>query len=884
MMTLRKFFLLYLLLFIGIMASPLFADDPPISVLDGTTYTIPDATTIYNPSTTGTAILVSRGKAEGEALTINSEGRGIRVYLYQNYLPPVTDGIVDLGKTIINTKGVAVEADSYNYAYNAEVHLGNGSVINSTAAAVLAHRNGLVKIGDGATITGATFGSSSAVVMASASGRVEIGDNAVIVQTGDNGANNIAVLANNAPSSSYANPGYIKIGDESTIYSNGAGQGSSAVVAGYASPVSPFQVLYSGNIEIGRSADISTVGAQSYAVYSRHVDSSITIGEFSRIATSGNSSSAVRAGISTSSANTGGGIITLGDNVGIITTGNSSHGIDSAYAGSLISVGQGAEITTSGSGSHAVYAYYGGEISMNGAKIRVDSSRNSLAVTAQGQNTSSIASVTGSGIYDISGDIAARNYSNIDFIFDDGSRFTGHTELGSRGSILNLEISGSNSIWNVTGNSSLSKLTLNNSTVDFTTSALGTTVTAGSLNAGSAGGNFVIKTDITAGIGDKLIVSGTSAGSHSIEVSDAGSAPAAGTETLTIVETADGIADFSLAYGYAYFGAWEYGLRKVTGTAGDWELYGTGRAAPVASAAVNTFSAAYLMAYAETQTLIRRLGDLRDAPYLSGVWFRLHGGKFESNSGSFVKSFDMDYWGVQLGYDRKIDVKAEGDLYAGIMFGWSRGDLDYLSDGSGKVDSRTLGAYGTYIMPNGFFVDLVLKYQWMDNDFQTLDSSSGPVFGDDITTGGFGASLEIGRRLRLGGDRAGKTGWYAEPQAQISWQRQDGGYFLTTNGLHIGVDSFTSLLGRLGVLVGCETERANFYAKISRVKEFDGDVDIYANGIRTGESFGEDWWVYGIGFTSRVNERNSMYLDIERTSGGAFTQAWAVTAGWRIIF
>lgn len=57
MMTLRKFFLLYLLLFIGIMASPLFADDPPISVLDGTTYTIPDATTIYNPSTTGTAYL-----------------------------------------------------------------------------------------------------------------------------------------------------------------------------------------------------------------------------------------------------------------------------------------------------------------------------------------------------------------------------------------------------------------------------------------------------------------------------------------------------------------------------------------------------------------------------------------------------------------------------------------------------------------------------------------------------------------------------------------------------------------------------------------------------------------------------------------------------------
>lgn len=294
-MILRKKFLLYLLLFSGIMmASPLFAADPPILVVDGTTYTITDAAAIYNPSTlgVGAAILVSQGKAEGETLTISSDSKGIRVYLYYGGLNPAADGIVDLGRTVINAKGTAVETDSYNYYYNAEVHLGNDSVINSTATAVLANRNGLVTIGDGATITGATFGASSAAVTASSSGRIEIGDNAVIIQTANDTANNIAVLAYNALPSSYANPGYIKIGDESTIYTNGTGQGSSAVVAGYASPASPFQVLYGGNIEIGRSSDISAVGTQSYAVFSRHTDSRITIGEFSRIATSGNSSPA----------------------------------------------------------------------------------------------------------------------------------------------------------------------------------------------------------------------------------------------------------------------------------------------------------------------------------------------------------------------------------------------------------------------------------------------------------------------------------------------------------------------------------------------------------------------------------------------------------------
>lgn len=45
------------------------------------------------------------------------------------------------------------------------------------------------------------------------------------------------------------------------------------------------------------------------------------------------------------------------------------------------------------------------------------------------------------------------------------------------------------------------------------------------------------------------------------------------------------------------------------------------------------------------------------------------------------------------------------------------------------------------------------------------------------------------------------------------------------------------------------------------------------------ESFGDDWWVYGIGYTSRLNERNSLYLDVERASGGSFTQPWRVCAG-----
>ena len=294
----------------------------------------------------------------------------------------------------------------------------------------------------------------------------------------------------------------------------------------------------------------------------------------------------------------------------------------------------------------------------------------------------------------------------------------------------------------------------------------------------------------------------------------------------------------------------------------------------------------YLLAYAETQTLMQRLGDLRDTDYDDGYWFRFHGGRMESNSRSFVRDFDMKYGGAQVGYDRKIKNSWKGDTYVGGYFGYSKGNLDYSildggTGGSGSVDSRTLGLYGTYIADDGFYVDAVLKYMWMKNDFDVLDSDGGHVTGDGLSTGGVGLSLELGKRFRFTKNEKGEN-WYIEPQAQLSYTHQNGGYFNASNGLRIGVDSFDSLLGRLGMLAGYETAKTNVYVKVSYVKEFDGDVNIIANNVSIPESFGDSWWEYGLGFTTKLNDRNSIYMSLERSSGGKFTEPWKVYAGWRI--
>ena len=178
---------------------------------------------------------------------------------------------------------------------------------------------------------------------------------------------------------------------------------------------------------------------------------------------------------------------------------------------------------------------------------------------------------------------------------------------------------------------------------------------------------------------------------------------------------------------------------------------------------------------------------------------------------------------------------------------------------------------------------MVLKYGWMKNDYKVLDSSNVTIKGDDMNTSGLSASMEIGQRLHL--DQKTKEGWYVEPQAQLTVGHQSGGSFTASNGLNINVDSYNSVLGRVGMQAGYEVKSGknpiNVYAKASYVHEFDGDVGIRFNGVGVNQSFGDSWITYGVGATAQIGKKHNLYVDIERASGGKFNQPWAVNAGYR---
>ena len=465
----------------------------------------------------------------------------------------------------------------------------------------------------------------------------------------------------------------------------------------------------------------------------------------------------------------------------------------------------------------------------------------------------------------------------------DRSNWQGHI-IGSKYGVGLQVFEDSN--WQMTGDSLVDALYFDrNSTISFVpepnkrSNSFSTLTVLQNLDGGN-GSQFNLRTDIAANQGDLLDVRGHVDGQYLVGINNQGSAWVNPANELTIVKTGSSDEDAFSLVNAVEVGGFEYGLKQV-GT--DWNLYSTGRASSSASASLNGFAGSYLLNYAETQTLTQRLGDLRQGENQNGVWAKVYGGKFNSSADSFLSGFDMTYSGIQVGGDHQIALKeGNGDLYVGGMFGYGKGNLDY-GVGSGSIDSKTLGAYGTYVAPTGFYADMVLKYGWMKNDYKVLDSSNVTIKGDDMNTSGLSASMEIGQRLHL--DQKTKEGWYVEPQAQLTVGHQSGGSFTASNGLNINVDSYNSVLGRVGMQAGYEVKSGknpiNVYAKASYVHEFDGDVGIRFNGVGVNQSFGDSWITYGVGATAQIGKKHNLYVDIERASGGKFNQPWAVNAGYR---
>jgi len=599
----------------------------------------------------------------------------------------------------------------------------------------------------------------------------------------------------------------------------------------------------------------------------------------------------------------------------------SDMGLWAIYGGTII--GNNISIQSGTQQRAAVTSMTGGVVDLTGDLTITMSSPELYALAATYTDGYAASRIHANGKLDMTGSVLS-NGSQIDMTLQPGSTWTGSAYSDNlNGGYLNASLN--ESLWRVSDTSVLDLLALNQSTVDFTQSHSATGYTTLTVADLKGAGDFTMRVDLVGdgdgvnNAGDKLIITNSSEGDYSLSFVNRGSLATTGNERLTVVETPDGQASFS-SKSDVELGGYLYQVRK-TGT--NWELYASGTApvAPVvpadpvtpadpvpsidpvppadavvtspqpgsgnhnvitttADAGANYLQIGYLLTYAENQTLLQRLGDIRQSARQGNVWLKGYGGKFSAFPGGKLSQFSMSYSGYQFGLDKNL---IEGTkLFGGLFMGETSASPHYSRGGSGTAKSQHFGAYLTWVGESGFYIDQFIKYNRMSNEFNVKDSQNNPVNGA-AKTNGLHASVEAGKRFTFSPNQ---QGFYIEPQVQLSAGRQKGTQIKATNGLTVSFHDYDSVMARASTLAGFTQQTSagslNLYLKTGVVREFTARPAYLLNGSAEENNFRGNWWNNGLGVSASLGNHN-LYLEADASTGHRFNQR-QVNAGYRFTF
>ncbi|MFD1261399.1 autotransporter outer membrane beta-barrel domain-containing protein [Entomomonas asaccharolytica] len=460
-----------------------------------------------------------------------------------------------------------------------------------------------------------------------------------------------------------------------------------------------------------------------------------------------------------------------------------------------------------------------------------------------------------------------------------------------------------NSALSGTGNSFVNITNLeNNGVASFSGIQLGSNIPVNSfdpitLNVDNLKGNgvYAMQADIGNQIGDLIKVNQLDANSNNLLfIANNGASTAQVTDKLTVVETTSGgnANQFSL-YRTVEQGGYEFGLRQE---GNNWVLCadancargpvppgGIGSLTTTAQAAANFMNTSYLVSYINTQNLMQRMGDLRNTEQTKDVdiWMRGFAGKLNSFDGN-LGGFDMNYRGTQIGADKIINLSA-GALRVGVAAGYTDANPNYRA-GNGGVRSYNFGLYGTYTTENNFYVDTLLKYDHIKNNFSVKDTQNNKVSGH-AKSNGYGFSVEAGKRFFM---QNPNDGLYIEPQVQLSYMHQQGDTVRASNGLNIKLSDYDSTLGRVSTAVGYQVKNTanpiNVYFKTGYVREFTGDnINYRLNNSKEKHSFKGNFWDNELGVSMTINKQHTIHADLNYANGNRFDKQ-QINVGYRYTF
>ncbi|WP_343550514.1 autotransporter outer membrane beta-barrel domain-containing protein [Pantoea sp.] len=469
--------------------------------------------------------------------------------------------------------------------------------------------------------------------------------------------------------------------------------------------------------------------------------------------------------------------------------------------------------------------------------------------------------------------------SNVELTGDNGSVFNGDVVIdrantakniinlannsvwhGATDSLETLNVS-SGSAWNVTRNSSVDNLTLDNGTLDMTAPGTGySEVTIGNLTSNNGTIDFKTHLEGDDSVTDDLVITGDYSGNSNIVVKNAGGT---GAQTLNGIELirVDGDINGTFAQqGRIVAGAYDYHLVQdgnkwllrddmvgaIGGESGA-PVIGDG-ITPVKSAPITrpeTGSYAANLAAANTlftTSLDDRLGETHYVgadgnKHSTSLWLRNAGGhtRFSDSSGQ-LKTTGNRYV-MQLGGDiAQWSSNGDDRFHLGVMGGYANAQSNTRSSvtgysAKGEVHGYSTGVYATWLQDNaeqtGAYVDSWMLYNWFDNSVKGQD-----IAPESYKSKGITASLEAGYSVKMA-ELTERSSFYLQPKAQVTWMGVQADDHQERNGTRVVGEGNNNVQTRLGMRAYIKGHNAIDDGKNRTFEPF-----IEANWIHNTETFG----------------------------------------------
>ncbi|HFG3847811.1 TPA: autotransporter outer membrane beta-barrel domain-containing protein [Escherichia coli] len=504
----------------------------------------------------------------------------------------------------------------------------------------------------------------------------------------------------------------------------------------------------------------------------------------------------------------------------------------------------------------AGYASIAAVLSRNsGAKINIsgdsyiDASRTDNQVALLADGTGSEINVADRAI--INGQvISGGNNTSVAMDLSYGSVFSGTTNIvkedhGNTYSGGSIRLNLTDSIWNMSGSSNLTSLTLNSGGVLNLNLPAGKQVSAGNVltienDYVGAGGTINFNT-VLAGdnsVTDKLVIRGDTKGMTSVRVNNAGGS---GAQTLNGIELihVDGKSDGEFIQdGRIVAGAYDYTLGRGQGNdSGNWYL-NSGKTPTVPGPApspepvplpkpepvpaqdndVRPEGGSYTANIAAANTMFvtrlhERQGKMQYTDVTTGeqketsMWMRHEGGHNRWRDGSGQLKTQGNRYVLQMGGDLAQWRQGATDRWhLGVMAGYGNDHnrtasvrTGYRSEGS--VKGYNTGLYATWYADdethNGAYLDTWAQYSWFDNHVKGDN-----LPGESWKSKGLTASLETGYTWKAGeftGSKGSLNEWYVQPQAQVVWMGVKADAHRESNGTRVDSTGDGNVHTRLGV-------------------------------------------------------------------------------------